>query len=449
MSRLPFRLRLYIFGTATGTAAALALSLRVWRTGVVSLEDFGLALGFAIFIGLAYRHPLRIARHLNVRVDTAPLFAALLLFRPPVAILISMIGVAVPLVLARRIFFEVLFNTSQTGLYVVLAGTVYHSIRAFSALPGPVNVVLAVIMAGVTGYLGNTLLVAAAVGLQQGMNPVGVWLANWRYDILEHTALYLFGVLVALVVQHYAWALLLTILPLVIVYISLERSVYLRFQTKEAIEALADIVDMRDPYTFAHSKRVAGYAYELARGMKLLPQQVELITSAARVHDLGKVGIGEDVLNKPGRLDEQQWEKMRQHPRMGAQIVSRFPYYADGREFIEHHHERMDGGGYPDGIHAQELSIGARIIAVADALDAMTSDRPYRKALSLDAARREFEKGAGTQWDAQVVMQLLAMLPDGQISEDTPLAFAELATRLAGEEEAPASYTWGGLPDGR
>jgi len=440
MSRLPFRLRLYILGTAAATAAVFALSLGVWGRHVVSLEEFGLSVGFAVLVGLAYRHPLRVARHLDVQVETAPLFAALLLFRPPLAILIAVIGVAVPLVLGRRNFFEVLFNTSQTGLYVALAGTVYQLIRAFGALPGPVGPSLAVVMAGVSGYVGNTLLVAAAVGLQQGMNPVGVWLANWGHDILEQVALYLFGVLMVLVVRPYPWALMLTALPLAIVYVSLQRSVHLRFQTKEAIEALADVVDMRDPHTFAHSKRVAQYAYELASRMKLSPGQLELITSAARVHDLGKVGIVDGVLGKKGELSESQWAKMRQHPRMGAQILSRFPYYAEGRELIEHHHERVDGGGYPDGIPARQLSIGARIIAVADALDAMTSDRPYRKALSLGAARREFRSGAGAQWDAEVVRQLLDILPDGQVTEDIPPAFVELAARMAvGSETAITS----------
>jgi HD-GYP domain-containing protein (c-di-GMP phosphodiesterase class II) len=288
-------------------------------------------------------------------------------------------------------------------------------------------------MAGVSSYLGNTLLVATAVGLQRGMNPLGVWLSSWRYDISEHVALYLLGILTALLAQDYSWALWLMAVPLAIVYISLQRSVHLRVQTKEAIEALADIVDMRDPYTFAHSKRVAEYAYELARAMKLSPQEVELIASAARVHDLGKVGIVEAVLNNAGKLDERQWKEMRRHPQMGAQIVNRFPYYAEGRELILHHHERMDGCGYPDGVSAEQLSMGTKIIAAADALDAMTSDRPYRKALPMDVVRQEFEKGSGTQWDARVVEQLLGMLPNGRAIKDMPPPFAELAARLGGD----------------
>jgi putative nucleotidyltransferase with HDIG domain len=274
------------------------------------------------------------------------------------------------------------------------------------------------------------------VGLQLSLSPVGIWLSNWRYDILEHIALYLLGVLTALVVQQYSWALLLTVVPLAIVYISLQRSVYLRRQTKEAIEALADVVDMRDPYTFSHSKRVADYAFELARALRLPPAEIETITSAARVHDLGKVGIVEAVLNKPGGLNDAEWEQMRQHPVKGAQIVSRFPYYAEGRELIEHHHERMDGGGYPAGVRAEELSIGARIIAVADSLDAMTSDRVYRKALPLEVVRQEFEKGAGTQWDASVVERLLDMLPGAQTGGEPAPVFAELAARLAGDDQS-------------
>jgi len=427
------RLRAYVFGVAIVTVAAFILCRQVWRIQALSWEELFLSFGLALIIGFAYQHPLRVAPQLNVQVETAAVFAALLIFKPPLAVLISMVGVVVPLLLAQRIPLEILFNTSQTGLYVALAGSVYHLVMASSALPGPVSILLAVVMAGVSSYLGNTLLVATAVGLQRGMNPLGVWLSSWRYDISEHVALYLLGMLTALLVQHYSWALWLMALPLAIVYISLQRSVHLRLQTKEAIEALADVVDMRDPYTFAHSKRVAEYAYELARAMKLSPPEVELITSAARVHDLGKVGIVEAVLNKPGKLDERQWEEMRRHPQIGAQIVSRFPYYAEGRELILHHHERMDGRGYPDRVGAEQLSMGAKIIAAADALDAMTSDRPYRKALPMDVVRKEFEEGSGAQWDARVVEQLLSMLPNGRITKDMSPPFAELAGRLTGD----------------
>ena len=438
MRRFSLRLRLYVGSVAVAAIAAFALCLWTWELRVSSVEDILLAIGFAVFIGLAYHYPLLMDRHLNVQVETAALFAALLLFKPPVAIVISMIGVACSLVVSRRIPLEIVFNTGQTGFYVALAGTAYQMIIASSAFPGPLNAVLAVVMAGVSGYLGNTLLVATVVGIQEGMSPLGIWLANWRYDILEHVALYLLGVLTALVVQHYFWALLLTAVPLAIVYVSLQRSFYLRLQTKDALAALADVVDERDPYTFAHSKRVAVFTDLLARAMKLTPQEVELITSAARVHDLGKVGVHEEVLNKPGSLNQDEWEKMRQHPLKGAQIVSSFPAYTEGRELIEHHHERIDGDGYPSGIAGEGLSIGARIIAVADALDAMTSDRVYRKALPLDVVRQEFENGAGTQWDKQAVEQLLKILPDGQITEDTPLPFVELYNRLTGDEQLPA-----------
>src|SRR5205814_1252319 len=156
--------------------------------------------------------------------------------------------------------------------------------------------------------------------------------------------------------------------------------------TLDAVEALADVVDLRDPYTHAHSQRVAGYAAEIARRMQLPAEEVENIRLAARVHDLGKIGVPDHILRKPGPLSDEEWLEMRKHTEVGAELVSKFPEYRRGRELIWCHHERVDGQGYPRALAGMQVPIGARIIAVADAWDAMTSDRPYRQAMPRERA---------------------------------------------------------------
>jgi len=218
------------------------------------------------------------------------------------------------------------------------------------------------------------------------------------------------------------------VIPVALIYISFRNNSLLRFQTKEAVEALADTIDMRDPYTFQHSQRVARYARELAVNLGLPEDVVDVIESAARVHDLGKIGVDTSILTKPSALSEAEWEMIRKHPEIGANIVSRFPFFRSGQELILHHHERYDGQGYPKGIEGDAIPIGARVIAVADAFDAMTSDRPYRRALPLRTVLRELEQHKGTQWDPQVTEALAGILRQELEGQRTSVLLSSLAT---------------------
>jgi HD-GYP domain-containing protein (c-di-GMP phosphodiesterase class II) len=169
---------------------------------------------------------------------------------------------------------------------------------------------------------------------------------------------------------------------------------------------MADVVDMRDTYTFQHSQRVAHYATEIAREMGMRREDVRQIALAARVHDLGKLGVPDRVLLKAGQLSSSEREMMERHPLLGYEILSRFPEYVHGRHLVLSHHEQPDGGGYPRGLRGGEVPRGAYVIAVADALDAMTSDRPYRSARSLAQAMAVFAKGSGSQWHKDAVQAL-------------------------------------------
>jgi HD-GYP domain-containing protein (c-di-GMP phosphodiesterase class II) len=206
------------------------------------------------------------------------------------------------------------------------------------------------------------------------------------------------------------WLLVVMAIPIAIVHLSLKRTLQLLEQTVSAVEALADLVDRRDRYTFEHSKRVASYAVQIARRLGMSAGQVETIRLAARVHDLGKIGVPDAVLLKEGRLTESEWEHMRRHPEYGYEILSRFPEYREGKELVLAHHERLDGRGYPRGIGGDRLPIEAQVIAAADTLDAMTSDRPYRRALVAGAAIEEFRRGSGQQWHPRVAAAVMDVL---------------------------------------
>lgn len=175
------------------------------------------------------------------------------------------------------------------------------------------------------------------------------------------------------------------------------------------IRALSSAMDTRDSETEYHSLRVTAYADHLARRMGLGPEEREALQRGALLHDVGKIGVPDAVLLKPGRLTEAEWLLMRRHPQIGAEMLAGIPFLAPALPVVRHHHERWDGQGYPDGLAGEEIPLIARIFAVVDTLDAMTADRPYRAARSLAEGRAEIARCAGTQFDPQIVEAFLAV----------------------------------------
>ena len=169
------------------------------------------------------------------------------------------------------------------------------------------------------------------------------------------------------------------------------------------LDALVTAVDNKDRYTRQHSEDVLTYSRQIAEALGLDPKTRHTVAVAALLHDVGKIGIPDAILRKPGRLTNVEFEAVRQHPMMGAIIVGAVPGFEDALDAIRHHHERWDGGGYPFGLRGGETPLIARLMAVADAFSAMTTDRPYRRGLSVAAAISALEQGAGSQWDPQCV----------------------------------------------
>jgi len=179
------------------------------------------------------------------------------------------------------------------------------------------------------------------------------------------------------------------------------------------IYALASIVEARDPYTYGHSRRVNTYAVALAEKVGLSSDEVSRVSTAAMLHDIGKIGILDRVLNKKGKLSEEDWEMIRAHPKLGATIIGRIPNLVPCVSTILHHHERWDGGGYPEGLKGEEISLEARILAVADSFEAMTSARPYRSAMCCEKAVKELRRCAGSQFDPELVEVFLGIIEAG------------------------------------
>jgi HD-GYP domain-containing protein (c-di-GMP phosphodiesterase class II) len=190
------------------------------------------------------------------------------------------------------------------------------------------------------------------------------------------------------------------------------REVYRRLEraSLQALLGLANALEAKDRYTRGHSERVGHWARRTARVLALSDETAGVIAQAGLLHDIGKIGVPESVLGKTGPLSEDEWWVMRRHPLIGAQIVAPFEFFADGALMIRHHHERCDGTGYPDGLVGTAIPLGARIIAVVDVYDALTSDRPYRQALESAVACAELVRQAGQTLDADAVEAFLVAL---------------------------------------
>jgi putative two-component system response regulator len=185
--------------------------------------------------------------------------------------------------------------------------------------------------------------------------------------------------------------------------------------TEMVIFSMARWVEVKDPYTEGHLKRIAGYGAVVAEALGLGPDDVRTVRFAGILHDIGKIGVRESILSKPGKLDSKEQEELRRHAEYGAEIVAPMRFANEVAPIILSHHEHWDGRGYPRGLAGEAIPVGARIIAVVDAWDAMTTDRPYRPSLGETEALRRLRNGAGNQWDPKVVETFVALLQAGRL----------------------------------
>jgi putative nucleotidyltransferase with HDIG domain len=173
---------------------------------------------------------------------------------------------------------------------------------------------------------------------------------------------------------------------------------------------MAKVIDMRDSYTMGHSNAVSEYAVQIASQLDLSAEKVSLIRTGALLHDIGKIGIPDSILFKPGSLTDDEFEFIKQHPVRGAELVRTNNCLREMVPLIRHHHEHFDGQGYPDGLQGREIPLEARILCVADSVQAMESDRPYRKALSRREIISELKENAGTQFDPIIIKAYLKVI---------------------------------------
>jgi putative nucleotidyltransferase with HDIG domain len=361
----------------------------------------------------------RVGVQIETSVANAVKYAIVLLFPAPVVVLGIFVGTLTSEILAKRIWFKKVFNTAvMTITWIITAWTFsLLSDPRISYFDSPQNVV-SIVSAAFTAFGVNTALVALVISLAAQVPFAYVLAQNIKVMLWHEASLFTLGVFLAVLWQYNPVSIVLAILPLFVVRNSYKTANYLRNQTQDALHALIRVVDERDHHTHDHSERVSSYARAIAKALDLSQNDIEVIASAALLHDLGKIGMADDILFNPKRLNPYEMKNAEQHAEIGATLLSKFPLFDKGAILVRHHHEHYDGRGYPDGLKGEGIPLGARIIAVADAYQAMTEDRPYRRALTPREAIARLVKASGTQFDARVVQAFVRVLQENQAKEE-------------------------------
>jgi HD-GYP domain-containing protein (c-di-GMP phosphodiesterase class II) len=249
------------------------------------------------------------------------------------------------------------------------------------------------------GFLASSILLLQA---QISMTFGTVWLASWwEYHVLMLAAFV--AAVVALVMEYGHSGSVQGMVEGLLVRDTIEQ---LERGYGEVIAALVATVEAKDPYTRGHTQRVSELSVRIAQDLHLAPERVRVIGQAAMLHDIGKIAVPDSILNKPGRLTDEEFAVVKEHPARGYEIIRNVRSLQRALGGIRHHHERIDGSGYPDGLRGDDIPLDARIIAVADVFDALTSTRSYRAAWSVQRAFAVLDEEAGTKLDRQCVLSL-------------------------------------------
>ena len=415
---IPARMHLFITAVCLGAAALTLRFILEYRF----TEWFGVVLLVCLVLvteNMAFHLPVTG----SVSLSFAAAYAALLYSGPLAAIAVA-IAASTNLAEIRsgKPLAIHLFNAGQLVVSVGLAAAVYIGLGGVTLADGPVvltGILLPAVLAGVTFYVSNVALVSVGASLLMGRR-LGETLGSMGFLSFGSSLLVLalLGLLVAYLLAAQSWlGLLLLVLPFWMARRTFRVYVELTEAYTSTVRSLVTAIEAKDPYTRGHSERVADYAHRLAEHMGLPKNEVDLIERAALLHDVGKIGISLDTLISPERLTPDEVNAIRQHPVLGSDLVADVEFLSDIVDIVRHHHERCDGAGYPDGLVGERISVPARILAVADAYDAMTSDRAYRPRMTETQAREELLRVAGSQLDGEMVRRFTDLLGHDQTEQ--------------------------------
>lgn len=400
-----------VYTALVAVAASLVLLATSWEIAPADLPLHWNAIAAFLVLGFASE-----ASYLKLRVGRAetqssvsfiPFLASLLLFDTGWAAATAAAGMlGAEALVKHKPPIRVVFNTAQVTLSTAAASASYHALGGQSSLSSFHLRPLAVASAVLVYFLINSMAVGTVVALGQKENIRNVWFriagASLFYDLVTSV---LAPLLAYLYVGWQVFGILILVLPIYLVRHLYQVSLQLEQVNRDLLELMVKAIEARDPYTSGHSLRVSQMAAVISRDLGLGHRQVEQIRTAALLHDVGKIHEEYAILlSKEGKLDSTEKALMQTHSSRSAELVSTISGFKGViTDAVLHHHENYDGSGYPSGLSGRGIPVGSRIIMICDTVDAMTTDRPYRKALSFERVVQELTRFSGKQFDPELV----------------------------------------------
>jgi len=421
------RLDLYVGTVAGAGLVALVAATRVQNLG--SIDPLMLAV-LVVLACVAQRVPVFLFRSSAISVSVAAVIAAYVLYGTGAAVWVSLAQAVVNSVTPRRKpLRKAAFNFGSFAVSAFVAGELYRLSGGMTPPTAIGPTLLAVAISAAAYFLVNTSLTAIAIGMSESQSVLSVWRTNYSWMPVNFGATAVQGAALALAYQALGmFGVFVFTVPLCVAWFSfrlyMAKSTEVRQRNEElssvnellrktndrleeshlsVIGALIGALEAKESHLSGHAATTMHYSVQVGRKLGLGTEEIAAIKLGALFHDVGKIGIPESLLSKPAELTEDEWVEMRAHPTIGASLLGNVPMLDRIRPIVVAHHEHFDGTGYPNRLKGSEIPLAAQIIGVADAYDAMTSERPYRIALRSKQALRELRANAGTQFNPVVV----------------------------------------------
>jgi HD-GYP domain-containing protein (c-di-GMP phosphodiesterase class II) len=405
--------------TLTG-GVVLVLSWNGIQWNELSLEQVGVAALLTGSMVMADRYPIHLMRGAKTSLVSIPIYLAVVLLPAHLAVAATGGGILLADLLSRSTrnltISDILGNTGR-WLGISFIG----NWAAHLTLPGHIDPMILLFASACTLFLADFLSFSLSLSFIVNEPFIALLKSALKEGGIIEATQYLIGVVGAFAVLQNVLILPLLVIPAVITYTAFKSIKELQLNTKQMLEEFADTVDMRDIYTGGHSKRVTDLVKKILERLSITGPEADLIEIAARLHDIGKIAVPDEILEKAGKLTPEEWQLMQAHSKKGADLLSHYSDFSRGARAILHHHESWDGTGYPGHLKGYDIPFGSRIIAVVDSFDAMTSDRPYRRAMSISQASAILREGRNQQWDPEIVNVLLEILTEEQKESPTVL----------------------------
>lgn len=434
ISKVP--VNLFIGGLFIGS---LALFGYLYAIAPGAYRDFSIAswLGLAamaLLLVLTEMYSIYLyTKNTSLSTSAVPILAGTLLFGPVGSLILSLVYAVTISIKFRSPFSRFIFNFSnQLIAGMIYTGLIFLSGKTFFEYSVIVELIITVVSAIIV-YLANTILISAGVSLDSKQPMYTFWKEQYSWLLTLYVGM---GIVAEALIFGYQQdpiiGSLLVVFPLILLRVTQVQTVErtrsmvseLRMKNSDLekhsdeitklndglLDTLAEVIDLRDPYVLGHSRNVTELATKIAKRMGLHEKQIELVRKGGLLHDIGKLGISQSILSKPGSLSPEEFAEIRSHPRIGASLLEKSPHLRPLIPIVRQHHEYFNGEGYPDRLSGNHISIEARIVSVADAIEAMSTDRPYRSARSISYITNELKRCAGSQFDrlvADIAIEIL------------------------------------------